>query len=145
MCVRDSLGMSISRLRCSAPLRVPAVVKGELTTRNMYVMVLTCNIFAMHIRTLTNEFRTSQETVSAEGMWYSGLPVFIRLQKPRSVTILKGRLFSETQWTISALQVAQKLGGTKSFKGMFLTLILLKYVDGVNRSPYLSRYVQTQL
>ena len=110
----------------------------------MYVMVLTCNIFAMHIRTLMNAFRTSRETVSGEGMWYSGLPVLIRLRKPRSVTILKGRLFSETQRTISALQVAKKSGGIRSFQGMFLTLLLLKYVDGVNRSPCLSQYVQTR-
>lgn len=66
-------------------------------------MLLTCNIFAMRFRTLTNTFRTSRETVSAEGMGYSGLPVFIRLRKPRSVTVLKGRLFSDTQRTISAL------------------------------------------
>jgi hypothetical protein len=91
------------QLQSSVPLRVPAVVKCEFMTRNMYDMVLTCNILAMRIRTLTNVFRTSRETVSAEGMWYPGLPVFIRLRKPRSVTILKGRLFSETQRTISAL------------------------------------------
>jgi hypothetical protein len=114
------------------------------TTSDTYVMVLTCNIFAIHIRTLMNAFRTSRETVSAEGRWYSGLPVFIRLRKPRSVTILKDRLFSETQRTISALQVAKKSGGTRSFQGMFLTLLQLKYVDGANRSPCLSQYVQTR-
>jgi hypothetical protein len=119
-----------------------AVVEGEFMMQNLYVMVLTCNIFAMHFWTLTNVFHTSRETVSAEGMWYSGLPVFIRLQKPQSVTILKGCLFSETQSTISALQHT-KSGRTRMFKGMFLTLLQLKYVDSVNRSPYLFQYVQT--
>jgi hypothetical protein len=76
------LGMSMHRLQSSVPLRVPAEAEGEFTMRNMYAMVLTCNIFAMHIRTLMNAFHTSWETVSAEGMWYSGLPVLIRLQKP---------------------------------------------------------------
>ena len=74
--------MSMRQLRSSVPLHVPAVVKCEFMTRNTYVMVLTCNIFAMRIRTFMNVFRTLRETVSAEGMWYSGLPVLIRLRKP---------------------------------------------------------------
>jgi len=57
----------------------------------------------MRLRTFTKAYLTSQETVAGDGIWYSGRPVFIRLQKPRSVTILKGRLFSDTQRTISAL------------------------------------------
>jgi hypothetical protein len=39
---------------------------------------------------------------------------------------------------------AQKSDGIRLFKGMFLILLQLKYVDGENRLPYLSRYVQTQ-
>jgi hypothetical protein len=97
------LGMSMHQSRSSVPLRVPAVTEGEFMMRNTYVMVLTCNILAMDFRTLTNTFRTSRETVSAEGIWYPGLPVFIRLRKARSVTILNGRLLSDTQRTISAL------------------------------------------
>lgn len=57
----------------------------------------------MRLRTLTKTFRTSCETVCGEGIGYSGRPVFMRLRKPRSVTILNGRLLSETQRTISAL------------------------------------------
>ena len=103
------LVMSMRQLQSSVPLCVPAVVEGEFMRRNMYIIVLTCNISAMRFRTLTNTFRTSRETVLAEGMWYSGLPVFIRLWKPQSFTILKGRLFSDTQWTISALRTGSQV------------------------------------
>lgn len=58
----------------------------------------------MRLRTFTNTFRTSRETVSGEGMWYSGRPVFMRFWNARSFTILKGLLLSDTQRTISALQ-----------------------------------------
>lgn len=67
-------------------------------------VLLTCSIFAMRLRTITKTFLTSWETVCGEGIGYSGRPVFMRLRKPRSLTILKGRLLSDTQRTISALQ-----------------------------------------
>jgi hypothetical protein len=51
-------------------------------------------------------FLTSWETVSGEGMEYSGRPVFIRDRNPRSLTIWKGLLLSVTQRTISALSEA---------------------------------------
>src|SRR5271156_3973564 len=102
------LGMSMHRSRSSVPLCVPGVTEGEFMMRNAFDMILTCKIFARRFRTLTKTFRTSRETVSADGMGYSGLPVFIRLQKARSVTILKGCLLSDTQRTISALRGAQE-------------------------------------
>jgi hypothetical protein len=57
----------------------------------------------MRLRAWTNTFLTSRETASGKAIWHSGLPVFIRLRNPRSFTILKGRLVSDTQRTISAL------------------------------------------
>ena len=58
----------------------------------------------MRLRAPTKTCLTSWETVCGEGIGYSGRPVFMRLRKARSVTILKGRLLSDTQRTISALQ-----------------------------------------
>lgn len=63
----------------------------------------TCSILAIRWRTFTKTFLTSQDTVSAEGMWISGRPVFINLWNPRLLTIWNGRLLSATQRTISAL------------------------------------------
>lgn len=82
--------------------------------------LLTCNIFAMRLRTLTNTFLTSLETVCGEGMGYSGRPVFMRLRKPRSSTILNGRLLSDTQRTISALR-AHGIRWKKKKQGKSLT------------------------
>ena len=80
--------------------------------------LLTCNIFVMRLRTLINTFLTSRETVSGEGMWYSGLPVFMSIWNPRSFTILKGRLLSDTQRTISALQ-GYRMRWEKSTRGEY--------------------------
>ena len=63
----------------------------------------TFNIFAMRWWTFLKTSLTSRDTVWGCGSRYSGLPVFMRLRKARSVTILNGRLFSATQRTISAL------------------------------------------
>ena len=46
------------------------------------LVLLTCNIFAICLQTLINTFLTSQETVSGEGMWYSGLPIFMSVWNP---------------------------------------------------------------
>ena len=80
--------------------------------------LLTCNIFAMRLQTLINTFLTSWETVSGEGMWYSGLPVFMSIWNPQSFTILKGRLLSDTQRTISALQ-GYRMRWEKSTRGEY--------------------------
>ena len=63
----------------------------------------TCSIFAIRWRTFTKTPRTTRETVSADGKWYSGLPVFIRVRNPWSLTIWKGLFPSATHCTISAL------------------------------------------
>jgi hypothetical protein len=43
------LEMTMHQLQSSVPLCVLAVVEGEFMMQNLYVMVLTCNIFAMHL------------------------------------------------------------------------------------------------
>ncbi|KAF9541911.1 hypothetical protein CPC08DRAFT_448970 [Agrocybe pediades] len=47
-----------------------------------------CCMCAMRLRDFAKTIRTSRETVAGEGIWYSGLPVFIKLWKPRSLTIV---------------------------------------------------------
>jgi len=86
--------------------------------RNKYVMILTYKIFVRRFRTLTKTFRMLQETVSADGMWYSGLPVLIRLWKAWSVTILKGCLLSDTQRTFQPYEWHRKSGVITTFKGV---------------------------
>lgn len=76
---------------------------GEVHTSVAKLSAPSCSwsILAMCLRVLANTFFTSRETVAGYGMWYSGLPVFIRLWKPRSLTMLKGLLLSATHQTIS--------------------------------------------
>ena len=67
------LGMSMHWLQILVPLCIPVYLEGEFMMRNMYIMVLTCKILAMHFQMLMNMFHTSWDTVSAEGIRYSGL------------------------------------------------------------------------
>ena len=97
------LERSMHRLQSSEHHCVP-VPKKWVFLYIKSLALLTCNIFTMCLWALMNTFLTSWETISGEGMWYSGLPVFIRLWNPWSFTILKGHLFSDTQQTISAPQ-----------------------------------------
>ena len=75
----------------------------------------TCSVFPIRLRTCTKTFFTSCEMVSGKGTWYPGCPVFMRDRNVRSFTIWKGRLFSETQWMISALSQS-KLKKVKDIK-----------------------------
>lgn len=108
-------------------------------------MPFTCSIFATRLRALTNTVLTSLETVCAEGKWYSGRPVFIKFRKPQSVTILNGRLFSETQRTISALRSWNQTEILVDKRCILFTWFQLRYADGVNRLLSLSQYVRTEL
>ena len=137
-------GMSMHQSCSWEHLHIPMYqkVSFDYLLQNGYLMVHTCNIFAMHLQTFTKAYLTSWEMVSADGIWYSGCPVFIRLWKPWSVMILKGRLFSDTQQTISALwayRIRWKIGDS----GVYLTWIRLMYADSANRWPYLFQYIQT--
>jgi len=124
--------MSMHPSQSSGHRHVPA-------TRNGYLIAFTCRIFAMRLQTCTNTSPTLRETIFGEGVWYSGLPVFIRLRKPRSFTILKGRLLSETQRTISALREVGKKEWARRLvdNGMSLTWIRLMCADGVNSLLFL--------
>ena len=63
----------------------------------------TCSIFATCWWTYTKTSLTSQDTVSAEGMWKSGHLVFINIWNPWSLTTWNGHLLSAIQWMISVL------------------------------------------
>lgn len=102
------------RYECLMVGRSPCIrgeVEGAVMFLARYVMIildhryclLTCSILAIRWRLFTNTCLTSRETVLGEGMYVPGLPVFISELNPRSATMLKGRILSETQRTISAL------------------------------------------
>lgn len=78
----------------------------------MLNFVLTCNILAIRARVRAKTSRTSRNTVEADGIKYSGWPVFMRHWNPQSLTILNGQLLSATQCTISAL-LSMLLGANK--------------------------------
>jgi hypothetical protein len=63
----------------------------------------TCSIFAICLWTHMKTFFTSRETVSGEGTWYPGHPVFMRDRNAWSFMTWKGHLLSETQRMISTL------------------------------------------
>ena len=93
--------------------------------------VFTFNFAASRDCILTNTCFTSWETVAGNGHRYSGRPVFIKLSKPRSLTIAKGRLLSATHRTISILARHVISNGCRYV--VQLTLSLCMSADDANR------------
>ena len=83
------------------------------------------SILAIHLRTRKKTFFTSRETVSGEGTWYLGRPVFMRDRNARSFTTWKGCLLLETQQTISALGSGVKKGKASYTNSTYLASIVV--------------------